>query len=47
MGESERHYAKLKEARLKGYMSYDDIYVTFWKRGKTMGTKNWSEVARG
>ena len=29
---SQRHYAKRKKPKTKGYILYDYIYITFWKR---------------
>lgn len=36
----------LKETRLKGYIVYDFIYITFQKRQNGRGKKNKSVVAR-
>lgn len=36
---SQRHYAKRKKPKTKGYILYDYIYITFWKRKKPQRQK--------
>ena len=44
MGDAQRHYAKCKKSDTQGYILYDSIYMTFWKRQNT-GTEIQSAVA--
>lgn len=45
MDEAQKHYAKLKRSDSKGYVLYDSIYMTIFKR-QIIGKENRSVVAR-
>lgn len=46
MHESQMYYAELKKPDSKGYLLYE-LFILCSRKGKTIGTKNRPEVAKG